>query len=145
MVYEYKTPRLYKVSAKDAAEEIERIKGGAESVTPAQIVEASRDEGAVLHSVFEWDDSKAGRLYREQQAGQLIRNIVVRYEDKKQPVRAFVHVESSYEPIKQVLASKVKTERMLDAAIRELRSFRDKYAALKELSDVFKAIDGVLG
>jgi hypothetical protein len=35
------------------------------SLTPAVVVEESRDEAALLHPMFEWDDASAAERYRQ--------------------------------------------------------------------------------
>lgn len=91
MVYEYKVPYT-KVSAQEAGEELARIECEHGGLTPELVVDASREESAPLHPVFEWNDRKAAERYRIVQAGSLIRNVTVKIEEapRMEPVRAFV-------------------------------------------------------
>jgi hypothetical protein len=56
-----------------AGVELERLQqehGG--RITPVDVVEAARPVGTPLHPVFEWDDARAGELYRVDQARHVI-------------------------------------------------------------------------
>lgn len=143
--YQWKMPNLYDVDAETAASEINRIKGGRDGIEARELVDASREESAPLHSCFEWDDGTAAEMYREQQAQHIIRNIVVvREKMDTTPVRAFVHVQKSYQPIEVVMKDVDKTDELLKQAYRDMLSFRRKYSALKQLAPIMSAIDSVL-
>lgn len=147
MVYQWKTGSRHKVSAAVAAEVMDRL-AEEERLNPAELVEESRPEDAPLHSEFEWDDSVAAEKYRETQAGELIRHLVVRIEanDHEYPTRQYFMVQPEakiYEPIQVILKDEDKTAMLLDQAKRELQAFKAKYAGLKELAEVIRAIDSV--
>lgn len=147
MVYQWKTGSRHKVSAAVAAEVMDRL-AEEERLNPAELVEESRPEDAPLHSEFEWDDSVAAEKYRETQAGELIRHLVVRIEanDQEYPTRQYFMVQPEakiYEPIQVILKDEDKTAMLLDQAKRELQAFKAKYAGLKELAEVIRAIDSV--
>lgn len=117
-------------------------------ITPALVVEASRDPSAPLHDFFEWDDSIAGEKWREHQAAYLIRAVVTDdVPGATEPVRAFVHVVSDedsesrageYMPIGEVLNDADMRGQMLARALSDLRAWERKYAALSELDRVRK-------
>ena len=120
---------------------------------PAVVVEAARDEASPLHSHFEWNDTAAAAAWRLQQARQLI-NVVVRYEDvapgKSIPCRVFVSLMpdrqnegGGYRLITSVMANDGRRLQLLADALAELRRVQAKYAGLKELADVFAAVDRV--
>lgn len=44
-------------------------------VTPNIVIEAAKDPASILHSEFEWDDSKAAHLHRIDVARRLIREV----------------------------------------------------------------------
>lgn len=147
MVYQWKTGSRHKVSAAVAAEVMDRL-AEEERLNPAELVEESRPEDAPLHSEFEWDDSVAAEKYRETQAGELIRHLVVRIEanDQEYPTRQYFMVQPEakiYEPIQVILKDEDKTAMLLDQAKRELQAFKAKYAGLKELAEVIRAIDSM--
>lgn len=148
MVYQWKTGSRHKVSAAVAAEVMDRL-AEEDRLNAQELVEESRPEDAPLHSEFEWDDSVAAEKYREEQAGALIRHLVVRIEanDQEYPTRQYFMIQPEakiYEPIQVILKDEDKTDLLLEQANRELRAFKAKYACLKELAEVIKAIDSVV-
>ena len=148
MVYRYKTGYFGKVPAQIAGDEITRLYEEGKS-QPKDIVDASRAEDAPLHPAFEWDDSVAAEMFRQDQARELIRHIVTVSEiESEEPVyvRAFFKVdpeESTYEPTIVIMNDEEKRSQLLDIAKRELKAFKAKYGTLKELASVFEAIDKV--
>ena len=138
------------VSAETAGEELERVEHKHGKVTPELVLEESRKEKAPLHKCFEWNDSIAAEKYRLNQAGQIIRNLVVVLDEYQQsePVRAFVNIESEAPAktgkfINVVSAMKKEETRaaVLANALRELQEFTKKYQGLDELAGVFSEIN----
>ena len=147
MVYQWKTGSRHKVAAAVAAEVMDQL-AEEERLNPTELVEVSRPDDAPLHSEFEWDDSVAAEKWREEQASAMIRHLVVRIEANEQeyPTRQYFMVQreaNTYEPIHVILKDEDKTAMLLDQAKRELQAFKAKYAGLKELAEVMKAIDSV--
>lgn len=151
-VIKWKIPGLYPVEAKDAHDELERIRMTTGRLDAENIVDESRPEEAVLHCCFEWNDSVAAEKYRQQQANGIVRSIIIRQapvgSEHSEPVevRAFVHTETeNYQPLKIVLADKDMKKDMLRTALRDLVAFEEKYKKLNliALDPVFNAIDEV--
>ena len=147
MVYQWKTGSRHKVPAAVAAEVMDQL-AEEDRLNAKELVDESRPEDAPLHSEFEWDDSIAAEKYREEQASALIRHLVVRIEanDQEYPTRQYFMVQkeaNTYEPIQAILRSEDKTAVLLEQAKRELQAFKAKYAGLKELAAVIRAIDSV--
>ena len=148
--------RQWGVSAQIAGEELERIEARDGEITPRAVVEEARPEDSKLHNAFEWDDEKAAEQYRISQARQLIRCIVVKpmpEEKVEEPVRMYVNQNptdtgqsrsGSYINLKSALENPDSRAVVLSNAMHEMKMFRAKYYKLKELSEVFKAIDSVL-
>ena len=146
MVYEWKTP-LYKVSAQTAGEHIEELDRLHGEVTPQILLDDSRPEDAVLHSCYEWDDTKAAERYRLHQSKMIIGNLVcVSINDKdklQEPVRAFITVnarneKASYRPTIIALSEDEARAKVLDNATKELESFKRKYEALLDVAEFLK-------
>jgi hypothetical protein len=118
-------------------------------VQPAAVVEFARNPETALHSRFEWDDSEAAEQYRLWQARHLLRVYVTVVGSEPEPIKAHVSLISDrnesggYRYIGDVLNSPSLRAELLRTALRELEAFRSKYHRLKELSDVFAAIDAV--
>jgi len=153
MVYEWKA-QIYKVNPQEAGEYLDRLAKKAGGLVPSKIVEEAEDPQAVLHTCFEWDDTRAAQKYREDQAGTILRNLVVIHESDEDDVplktRAFVRVAaeqstySRYVDIASALADSKMRESLLEVAKNELRSFQIKYHNLTELVELFEAMNQFL-
>ena len=121
--------------------------------TTDQVVEMAKDPGTESHALFDWDDAVAGPKWRKEQAKMIMRNLKVEFvqEEKAEdeaktflPVRMFYGnpVESSgYAAITTIMGNKDMYDQLLERAKMEIKSFRKKYAMLKELEALFEVID----
>ena len=148
MVYDWK--RSMPVTAQAVGEHFEQLENKFGEVTPKIVLDVSRDENALLHSCFEWNNDVTAEKYRETQAGYIIRNLVVKVsvddvQEEQKSVREFVNIKteeaSTFMSIVKVMSDDDLRQQMLIAAKRELQSFKQKYAQLNELCDVFHAIE----
>ena len=134
--------------AQEVGEELERIREKHGKVNPEAIVEASRSKNSILHPYFDWDDAIAAEKHRKQQARHISNSLtceVIIEGGEKKIIRAFINVkkneESEYVPIEVVMKDEDLRRQMLDNALRELIGIKQKYQALKELSEIWDAID----
>ena len=139
--------------AETAGKELERIEAKHGQVTPELVLDESREESAPLHKCFEWNDTIAAERYRLSQAGSIIRNLIVVVEgyENKEPVRAYVNIQTeaptktgAFINIKSALSSEDTKEIVLQNAKNELKEFQKKYSNLKELVDIFAAIEKLI-
>jgi len=80
--------------------ELTRIYKEDGELTTKGVVNAARPEVAPLHPAFEWDDERAGELYREVQARKLIKLVDVISTDQlgeTKKTTAFVHIPDEKE------------------------------------------------
>ena len=151
----WKAGTQFPIEAKVAADTIRdlQIKLGKNSITAKDLLDASRDVNAPLHSCFEWDDSVAAELYRTEQARRIIAGLEITIiKDNNAPIktRYFLNVQP-VTPKKQgeFVAFDVAFnnddyhKQILHNALNELRAFQRKYRTYRELSIVFDAIDAV--
>lgn len=121
---------------------------------PVKVVEFARDKTTALHGRFEWDDSEAAERYRIWQARSIIRLefIVIPSKNNKDTiVRSFVSLiadrraekDRGYRLMLDVLSDEDLRKQMLDEAKTDMLIFRRKYGHLKELDEVFRAMDKV--
>lgn len=125
----------------EAIEAIEQEHGG---TSPALVVTAATAPESVLHGFFEWDDAKAGPLYRETQAQHLLRSLVavrIDGEDLEHPTRAFVSVRrwedndgGSYVSVREALRVVDYRKQLMRDAMRDLDAYRIKYHLLADLT-----------
>lgn len=147
MIYQWKIPGLIPIDAQTAGEELHRIYQKNGCLDAHDIVNESRSDDAPLHQCFEWDDEKAAEKYRENQAKDIVRSIIITQEKPNHEaiaVRAFVSVQESYHPIEVVVNSAEQYSNLLKSALAELKAFEKKYAILSELNVVFDAIKEIV-
>lgn len=153
MVYQWSTNLYSKVRPEDAGKEFEQIEAENGCITPQAVVDRARPEGSVMHKLFEWNDSVAAEKYRNQQACNIIGALIIKRSEtseSKYNKRAFVNIVAAphnlkskpqYIRIDRAFNDPVSKAIVLDNAISELKRFKAKYSALKELSKVFDAIE----
>ena len=119
-------------------------------LTPEDVLADAKHNNSPLHRYFEWDDGFAAEQYRLSQARGLIRSVVAIYkqpEREKAPIRiaAYTRVPegetSHYRSTPDAMSIKSTREAILKQAWRDLQAWRARYAALKEFSTLFEAID----
>ena len=129
-------------------------KKGRGVLCPEAVLEFAKNEDTALHAMFEWNDAKAAHEHRMGQARAMIANVTVVRETPDGhsfAVRAYVSLPSdrrdnpgTYRGIDNVMASTAMRSELIETARRELQAFRNKYAALVELSGVLHEIDRFL-
>lgn len=144
-VYQWKAGSIHKIPAEVAAAEMNKL-AKEDRLNAKELVEISRPEDAPLHCEFEWDDSIAAEKYREVQGQAMIRHLTVKIavNEHEYPTKYFFKVRNevnTFEPITVILKDEDKTAMLLEQARRELQTFKAKYAGLKELASVIKAIN----
>lgn len=149
MVYQWKTGARIKGDAQKSGELFEQLSKTEEGLTAQTLLEANIPENAPLHSDYEWNDGVAANEWRLHQSRNFINSIVMlapTTETEETSVRAFfITTEASkYEPLTAIVENKSKYETLLSAAKSELKSFKNKYNTLKELTTVMQAINNVL-
>lgn len=148
--YAFKPRVSFPIDAQTAGEALEKIKGhNSGDLTPEAVVESAKDAKSPLHPVFEWDDAKAGHQFRVQQAGTLIRSVIVTVsggaegetETTQVSVRdtgrggtATAHVVTAEE------LHKAKVER----GWREIEDWHKQYGDVAEFAGVGAALSGFL-
>jgi hypothetical protein len=121
------------------------------NLTPEDVLEDAEDESSPLHDCFEWDDTEAAHQYRLQQARYVIRAFEVVYKDKEDDeivVVKFVNTgdrtnSEPYRDVFKLMSDKQHRERYVRMVLRKLKVLRMRYRNIKELADIFDAIDRV--
>jgi hypothetical protein len=134
---------FHKADAQKCYEEM-----GETDVTPEKVLEIARDENTELHKCFEWDDGKAAEKYRLSQARQIISFLIVKDDNAEEddiPIRVFQisREKNTYQPIRTFVENQDEYKALLKRAMTELVNIRNRYKQLKELEDVFAAIDSL--
>lgn len=128
---------------------LERVFPSGSNIKPKDIVKLAEPENSLLHKYFEWDDSKAARAYRLEQARHLLISIVVHIENKD--VRAFHNIkllsndskttERGYWRHDVAKKSPSLWQQVIDAALKELYGWRDRYQTYSKLTPIIKSIN----
>jgi len=132
-------------SIKRELDRIQREHGGV--LYPKDVISAAKPRNSPLHGEFEWDDTVAAERWRMEQARHLIRVFVNVIEEGHSETRVYVALSSDrsggggYRATVNVLSNKGLREVMLSDALEDMRRFRTKYLALKELASVFAEMD----
>lgn len=150
MAYKWKPGYRARVNAQIAGEVCADLEQKG-TLTAENLVDISRPEDAPLHEAFDWDDQIAAEKWRKEQAGCIIRSIVIVADEETgaqaEPIRAFfsiVPAEPQYESINAIIKDQNKYQDLLALALKELMAFSKKYQQIKELSPVRSAIDQLM-
>lgn len=144
--YEWKMKSFAKGIDPDAAViELERIENLFGSLTPENILKASEDTEALLHPLFEWDNTKAAEMYRMSQARSIINNveIVVISDGQSRNISVYeivsVGEHRAYKHIDTLTENEV--EQVKRTTLRELNNLKSKLSIYKEFTTTVKHID----
>lgn len=149
------------LTIEEELEEISEMNGG--KIEPKKVVDYARDPSTTLHGKFQWDDTAAAESYREWQARKILTMVFcVVSQNKKGQVyvsadleetgtktRSYVSLSTDrtpgggYRGIQEVLNDEDMRAQMLEDAKADMNLFRRKYSVLKELAEVFEAMDKV--
>lgn len=139
---EWKMKGLFNADAEKVYSEIKDL---GESFGPQDIVNAATNETSELHKCFTWDDTEAAAKWRKQEARILVANIVVKVEtgdNEKVNIRVIESTNrNEYKPTSVIVQIPEDYAALLARAKAELNSFKVKYHNVKELRNVFEAID----
>lgn len=146
--YKIKKGSRLKVNPAVAVKALERIRKKRGVIRPIDVVEEAANPKHPLHDYFEWDDSRAAHQHRVWQARHLLNVIVViKDEDTEEnplTVKAFVNIKSDsdqyYVGIVQAMSDEATREQVIAQAMKELATFRSKYASIKEFAALFQAM-----
>lgn len=133
-----------KMDANKVGAEIEAL---GDAVTPENVVYLAKKKTSEMHNYFEWDNEKAGHLYRKSQATSLLNALQVEIVTPKQKepvtVKAYVNIKrnSEYQKIETVVNDVEKYQILREKAYSELRSVRDKYKELEDLQEKLAFLD----
>lgn len=114
-----------------------------------QLLAKSRAKSSATHHLFEWDDRKAAEKQRLDHAMRIVSSIYVVFEEQPEapPIRAFPVLThkgvTGPVPMRKVLESRDLSSALLEEALRDIAQFKRRYEGLRELADVFAAMDRV--
>ena len=147
MIYQWRTFD-YPVPAQKAGEHIEELCRKYGEVTPQILVDDARPEDALMHPLYEWNDSIAAEKYRLGQSRRITNDLIVvrvSYEEPElpEPAKAFVSIKprnesASYKPIVEALSDEDTKKQVIENARMELDSYTRKYRNLVDLVPILE-------
>lgn len=140
------TGTRFGANAQKCYEEIMEICDSLESATPQDILEKARDENSELHKCFTWDDGIAAERWRCYEARVVCRQLVIKEEqvpEDRPQIKIFHSTDnkSGYKPVQVILQKEDEYKSLLRMAKKELEAFKRKYNMLRELDEIFEAIN----
>lgn len=114
------------------------------NVTNNAFLDYSRPKTSSTHCLFEWDDAKAGELYRLSVATRIINQLQIVYiEPKAQEPKhymAYVNVDSErdakYVNIVEAMQKEESRELVIERIKRDLEGIKQKYEQFCEFADI---------
>lgn len=122
---------------------LNEISGTAGTLTPEAVLADAADPTSVLHSCFEWDDSKAAHQYRLDQARGLIRIRMTYVVDEVEIKAPFFIRTPSAPPTQQGYTSVVQLRSDKDSARAALRAEINRVMASLERARNVAAVLGL--
>lgn len=138
---------------KDPQKVADEIFSISDTPTADEIVDMASNPETESHDLFDWDDAIAGPKWRKEQANKILQNLKVEFvqsDDKPEGQKTFTPVRLFYGnpcerkgfvAVTTIMGNKDMYEQLLERAKMEIKSFRKKYAMLKELEALFDMID----
>ena len=109
-------------------------------ITPEELLNAARPKKSEIHSLFDWDDTRAAEKYRLFQARNIIRCVVVEFKEKHVPAfhRVFVSENKKFEYVDLKIAQKSEDlwGQVIKKALAEAKLWSDRYETYKELEPI---------
>ncbi len=109
---------------------------------PKDVLEAARPESSPLHEDFDWDDGEAAEKYRLWQARQITTTfkVIIEGNEVQQFHNVIVKINNEpvrgYSDIRTILKSEDLTNQLLQASVREIRAWQQKYKELKKAKEM---------
>lgn len=136
--------------ARETLQTMAKRNGG--KITPAAVVEAARAKNSPLHRYFEWDNTKAAQLYREDQARALIRSVKVQITTETKRVVAVGYVrdplcestDQGYVSVQSILSDEDAKREVLIAEFERAAAAIKRAKALAHVFDMADDIDSFL-
>lgn len=137
-------------SKADPAKVYEEITSIGDEVKPEQILKKAQNKKTELHKCFNWNDADCAYRYRLQQAGEIVRQLIVitrpEPEENVQPTQFRLLMknenthDSGYKQVLTMVRDEDEYKKLLAQAMAELQTFKQKYSCLSELAEIISLI-----
>lgn len=136
-------------TTKRAQDEVNRIADeNKERVTADMILDSAKRKNSPMHDYFEWDNTVAGKKYREQQARKLIRGITVTIVSRKIEIKSVAYVrdpkcENNEQGYVSVASVRTDEDIARDVLLDEFTRVSGALTRARNLAAVFDLVDDV--
>lgn len=97
-------------------------------LSPEIVVKAAENPESPLHQYFEWDDAKAARIHRLEQARRLIRVVLYEFKEDKHVLTTVAYVkdpqskgqEQGYVSLEQIRSEPENAQAMIDTELERV-------------------------
>jgi len=146
--YSWKDGWQPKMSAETVGNVITEIEEKNGTVTKELFLDASRPVDSPTHNLFEWDDKKAGELYRLSISNKIIIQLNVEIEsvkgEEKTYVPAFINIrqtndKAEYKNIVDALSDQESRELIVKRLKREVEALINRNRHIDELADILQS------
>ena len=146
--YSWKDGWQPKMSAETVGNVITEIEEKNGTVTKELFLDASRPVDSPTHNLFEWDDKKAGELYRLSISNKIIIQLNVEIEsvkgEEKTYVPAFINIrqtndKAEYKNIVDALSDQESRELIVKRLKREVEALINRNRHINELADILQS------
>ena len=121
-------------------------------ISPRAVLDAARSEDSALHSLFEWDESKAAEAFRLVQASALIREVKLEVvQESVDPMRVRLEVRRAFYSLPSLRGSKggsyvpasliADPEELVREVLAQMNGLKRKHETLTQLSGVWREVD----
>ena len=141
----------YRPALKDpqaVGDKLQELRDKHEGLTASIVVDDAKNKDSVLHSAFEWNDSKAAQEWRLHSARHLMRAVITKELDSSGEIRyqpAFVFVKTEegprYESLARVLDDDEMRIQVINRALKEFEQWQKRYEEYEEFLSVFESFD----
>lgn len=149
-VYAFRSGRAVPgCDAQAVGQELERIRTTRGQLRPQDVLEEAQSPDSPLHNAFEWDDSKAAKRFRLQQAGKLIVSIQV-INCPHPPVQTYISVTTpdkgrDFRPAVEVLGDEELRTRALYDVKKFIESLQRRHSAFVTVVEFLERLKGQVG
>jgi hypothetical protein len=135
----------------DLRGELEKIRVKHGTLKPKIVLKEATNPKHPLHNRFEWDDAKAGNMYRLQQAQELIASVRYRFTTptgEERNIRRYYAVRATdadqyeYDDVEEAMQDAFRRKLILNEMQRRMDELAQQYGNLQEFWELLKKMAG---
>lgn len=145
MLFKFADGSRLRGNAQKVGEKLHEIRRRKGALDAKQVLLDAMPKASVLHKFFTWSNKLAAHKYRMDEARHLIASVITVKSGgvKTQPVRSFVKIHDSYEPLEVVMNDAGMREQALKEIYATIEHLKKKIKAFEGFADIFKSLGQV--